>query len=265
MKTPSSIGERQKDTAKLFRSLVFYLVLLYSTVILGLASILWAAVTRQEKWSHRFGRLWGTINLWAAGVTVCINGLDRIDRSDSYVFAGNHQGLFDIFAILAKLPIHFSWLAKQELFRIPVLGPAMQVSGYIPIDRSDHRSALESMNKAAARVQNGTSIVIFPEGTRSPDGVLREFKKGGFMLAIKSQKPIVPLSISGSYTILPKRSEWLNTPGHITITVGSPVPTKGCTIKDRDRLLHEVREEIRKHLTVPEGGLLPDLRVASPC
>lgn len=262
---PGSIGEKQKDIVRLSRSLVFYLVLLYSTIILGLGSILSAAVTRQEKWSHRFGRLWGTINLWAAGVTVCVKGLDHIDRRESYVFTGNHQGLFDIFAILAKLPMHFSWLAKQELFRIPVLGPAMQVSGYIPIDRSDHRSALESMNRAAARVQKGTSIVIFPEGTRSPDGVMGEFKKGGFMLAIKSQKPIVPMSISGSYAILPKKSEWLNTPGHITITIGEPVPTKGCTIKDRDRLLHEVREEVRKHLTVPEGGLLPDLRVTPPC
>ena len=236
----------------------FYAILLWSTIALGLASIWFAAVTRKQKWSHLCGRLWGMVNLVAAGVRVRLRGLDRIDLNRAYVFAANHQGWFDIFSILAKLPVHFSWLAKEELFHLPILGPAMSATGYIRIDRSDHRKALESMNQAAVRVKNGTSIVIFPEGTRSLDGVLQEFRKGGFMLAIKSQQPIVPVSISGSYPILPKKGDWAIHPGRIDITIGNPIPTGGCSMKDRDRLMEEVRQAIRQHLRVREGGLLPD-------
>ncbi|NLI82536.1 MAG: 1-acyl-sn-glycerol-3-phosphate acyltransferase [Deltaproteobacteria bacterium] len=253
-----------KTVRKMVRSLFFYFVLVVSTIFLGTACILCAVVTRKEKWCHGFGRLWGAINLWAAGVRVSVKGLDHVDARGSYIFAANHQGLFDILAVLAKLPIQFSWLAKEELFRLPVFGRAMRVSGYIPIDRSDHRKALESMNRAADRVRGGTSVVIFPEGTRSLDGVLQEFKKGGFMLAIKSQCPVVPMSISGSYRILPKRSKWLNTPGCIAITFGSPISTEGLTVKDRDRLLQEVREAVRANLTVREGGLLSEPECGSP-
>ncbi len=201
------------------------------------------------------------VNLVAAGVRVRLSGLERIEPKRAYIFASNHQGWFDIFSILAKLPVHFSWLAKEELFHMPVLGPAMRATGYIPIDRTDHRKALESMNRAAMRVRDGTSIVIFPEGTRSPDGVLQEFKKGGFMLAIKSQQPIVPVTISGSHGILPKKGDWVIHPGRISITLGNPIPTEGCSMKDRDWLMAEVRQAIRKFLGVREGGLLPN---ASP-
>jgi 1-acyl-sn-glycerol-3-phosphate acyltransferase len=114
------------------------------------------------------------------------------------------------------------------------------------------------MNKAAMRVRNGTSIVIFPEGTRSPDGVLQDFKKGGFMLAIKSRQPVVPISISGSYSILPKKGDWLISPGRIDLTIGMPIATSKYSTKDRDRLIQTVREAIRQHLTGREGGVLPD-------
>lgn len=245
-------------TLKIVRSLLFYMILLYSTIILGLLSVAFATITREEEWSHWCGRLWGEVNLLAAGVAVRIRGLDRIDRHKAYVFAANHQGWFDIFSILAKLPVRFSWLAKEELFRVPVMGRAMSATGYIPIDRSDRRKALESMNKAAMRVRNGTSIVIFPEGTRSPDGVLQDFKKGGFMLAIKSRQPVVPISISGSYSILPKKGDWLISPGRIDLTIGMPIATSKYSTKDRDRLIQTVREAIRQHLTDREGGVLPD-------
>ncbi|MFP5213686.1 MAG: lysophospholipid acyltransferase family protein, partial [Acidobacteriota bacterium] len=108
------------------------------------------------------------------------------------------------------------------------------------------------------KIHNGTSIVIFPEGTRSPDGQLQEFKKGGFILAIKSQQPILPISISGSYRIFPKTGGWIINPGVMHITIGRPVPTAGLTMKDREELIATVRETIRKPLTISEGGELPD-------
>lgn len=240
---------------KTIRSLLFYTGLFLSTLILGTAATLVSFTTGRKEWGHLCGRLWGNINLRVAGVKVVLNGLEHIDPNQAYIYAANHQSWFDIFAILGKLPVQFRWLAKQELFKIPILGGAMSAIGYIPIDRSDRRKAFESLNRAAAQVQNGTSIVIFPEGTRSPDGVLQSFKKGGFILAIHSQQPLVPISISGSYRILPKQAGWELHPGVIEMTIGRPIPTAGYTTRDRDILISKVREAIRLHLTEREGGI----------
>ncbi len=233
------------------RSVIFYIILALSTIVFGLSAVLGSFVHR--KWPNVMARIWGNINLWGAGVKVRMEGLDNINRHGPYIFASNHQGWFDIFAALGKLPIHFSWLAKEELFKIPILGRAMYAAGYIPIDRSDHRKALVSMNKAAEKIRQGASVFIFPEGTRSPDGVLREFKKGGFVLAAKSHQPIVPISISGSYRILPK-SSWMIHPGEIRIVLGEPILPESTDAKSRDILLQRVREAIRSNLTPEEAG-----------
>jgi 1-acyl-sn-glycerol-3-phosphate acyltransferase len=150
--------------------------------------------------------------------------------------------------------VQFRWLAKEELFRIPLFGHAMRSIGYIPIDRADRRKALESLATAAEQVRRGTSIVIFPEGTRSLDGVLQNFKKGGILLAIRSQQPILPISISGSHKILPKKGTIMIRPGTIRMTIGKPIPTRQLTVKDRDLLMERLREAIRMHLLKEEGG-----------
>lgn len=240
---------------KVLRSLLFYVCLFLSTLYLGIAAVVVASVTRKEEKAHLVGRLWGNVNLWIAGVGVQLSGMDNIDPRQAYVYAANHQSWFDIFAILGKLPVQFRWLAKHELFRIPVLGKAMSSIGYIPIDRDDRRKAFESIGHAANQVKRGTSVVIFPEGTRSRDGVLQAFKKGGFILAIQSQQPIVPISISGSHDILPKEGDWKIQPGVIRMTIGHPIPTAGLGVKNRNQLINDVRNEIRKHLRAREGGM----------
>lgn len=241
---------------KTLRSIFFYMMVIYSTIFLGTATVVVTFLTKRNDAAHRIGRLWANLNLWAAGVKVEVRGLENINPQSSYVYAANHQGLFDIFAVLGRLPVQFRWLAKEELFRFPFLGRAMTAIGYIPIDRTDRRKAFESLNQAALKVRNGTSVVIFPEGTRSLDGVLQEFKRGGFVLAIKSQQPMVPISISGSHRVLPKHGEWSVEPGKILMTVGKPIPTAGCSAKGKEDLMITVREAIRKHLPVAEGGLL---------
>ena len=132
----------------------------------------------------------------------------------------------------------------------------MSAIDYIPIDRTDRRKAFESLNQAARKVQSGTSVVIFPEGTRSQDGILQEFKKGGLVLSIKSQQPVVPISISGSHRVLPKHGSWDIQPGVIHMTIGSPIPTAGMTIRDKNTLMAGLRDAIRKHLPQEEGGIL---------
>lgn len=243
---------------KTLRSVFFYFTIVWSTVLLGASAVVLFYATRKHAAPHACSRLWGKVHLWAAGVRVEVKGLENIDPTKPCIYAANHQSWFDIFAILAKLPVQFRWLAKEELFKIPVLGIAMTANGYIPIDRSDRRKAFASLNRAALIVQNGASIVIFPEGTRSPDGVLQDFRMGGFVLALKSQQPIVPISISGSYRILPKHGGWKIHPGVIQMTIGAPIPTAGLTSKDREDLVQAVRQAIRAHLTEREGGLLPD-------
>jgi len=243
---------------KIIRSLFFYPVFFVSTIVLGVSAILTTYITRSSNWAHLIGRLWGNVNLWAAGVRVRITGLEHLDPHQSYVFLSNHQGWFDIFTLLGKLPFQFRWLAKEELFKVFVLGPAMRAAGYIPIDRSDRRKALESLHQAATKVQEGTSVVIFPEGTRSPDGKMQEFKKGGFILAIKSQQPIAAIAISGSHRVFPKQGTWMIQPGIINVSVAEPIPTVELKVKDNDMLMRIVREAIRRHLTPEEGGPLPE-------
>lgn len=199
-------------------------------------------------------KYWGRVNLWTAGVKVHVEGSENLDLNGTYILTSNHQGWFDIFAALGYFPIPFSWLAKEELFKIPVLGRAMLNTGYIPIDRTDHKKALISMNQAAEKIRQGTSVFIFPEGTRSPDGVIKEFKKGGFVLAAKSQQPIVPISISGSHRILPKNS-WKVQPGRIKMNICEPVIATGTDGKSRDLLLYTVREAIRSNLSPEEAGM----------
>jgi 1-acyl-sn-glycerol-3-phosphate acyltransferase len=240
------------------RSLFFYPFFFVSTIVLGTYAIVTTYLTRNSNWAHLIGRLWGNVNLWAAGVKVRIRGLEHLDRHQSYVFLSNHQGWFDIFTLLGKLPFQFRWLAKEELFKVFVLGPAMRAAGYIPIDRSDRRKALESLHQAATKVQEGTSVVIFPEGTRSPDGRLQEFKKGGFILAIKSQQPIAAIAISGSHRVFPKRGSWVIQPGIIDVSVSEPISTMELKVKDNDMLMRTVREAIHRHLTPEEGGPLPE-------
>ncbi len=235
---------------RFLRSVFFYIVLFLSTMILGSSAVIGSLASRA--WPNWMARIWGNVNLWAAGVKVSLAGVENMN-SGPYILVSNHQGWFDIFAALGKLPIRFSWLAKEELFKIPVLGHAMSRAGYISIDRRDRRKAIASMNRVAEIVRQGTSVFVFPEGTRSADGVIKDFKKGVFILAVKSGQPIIPISISGSYRILPKKS-WMIHPGQIRFSIGTPVYSSGADAQSRDSLMETVREAIRANLTSEEAG-----------
>lgn len=248
-----------------FRSFFFIIAVIYSTIFLGPLTVVLAYLTRKGDMPHLVARAWGNVNLWAAGVKVHVRGLENIDPKASYVYAANHQSWFDIFAILGRLPVQFRWLAKEELFKFPFLGAAMAAIGYVPIDRTDRRKAFASIDQAARKVRGGTSIVIFPEGTRSPNGVLQDFKKGGFALAMKSQRPMVPISICHSHRIMPKSEGLKIQPGEIEMVIGKPIPTKGLETRDRSFLMSALREAIRENLPVSEGGRRPDRDVSLLC
>jgi 1-acyl-sn-glycerol-3-phosphate acyltransferase len=155
----------------------------------------------------------------------------------------NHQSNFDIPVLLAHLSVQFRWLAKVELFTIPIFGHAMRKAGYISIDRYNRESAFESLKIAANKIKSGVSVLIFPEGTRSRDGKIRSFKKGGFVLAIDSGVPIVPIAIKGTRSIMTKGKFRVN-PGHVSLVIHKPIDTSAYNRQTKKALMESVRRVI---------------------
>ena len=230
----------------MIRTIFVWSCIVVATLALGSLALLTYPFDRKGKVIHRYARLWGKVALWANRVKVKVEGMEHLKEEGPYIFMSNHQGSYDIFALLGHLPFQFKWLAKKELFSIPFFGWAMAVAGYISIDREGTRETVEAMNKAAERIRDGMSVVIFPEGSRSPDGTIQPFKKGGFTLAIKARVPIVPLALAGSREIMPK-DRLTATSGEIRIRMGRPVETAPYSIKSRKDLMEKVSGMVLKN------------------
>lgn len=201
---------------------------------------------RSEKKAQIFPIGWGRTICKLAGVKVRIEGEENLQKDQTYIFVGNHVSQFDIFSFQGYFPHDFRWIAKKELFKIPLFGPAMLRTGIIPIDRSHGREAMKSLNRAAEQIAKGRSVLIFPEGTRSADGQLQPFKTGAIMLAIKAGVPVVPIGFINTREILPKGKS-LAKSGEVTIRIGKPVSTDHYKPKDKQELanhLHGLVEEL---------------------
>ena len=231
----------------MIRTIFVWSCIVMATLVLGVLALITVPFDRKGKVVHQYARLWGKVALWANGVKVKVGGLENLKGKGPYVFMSNHQGSYDIFALLGHLPFQFKWLAKKELFSIPFFGWTMAAAGYISVDRKGTRETVEAMNEAAHKIREGMSVVIFPEGSRSQNGSLQPFKKGGFTLAIKSRVPIVPIAIDGSRTIMPKDRLKVS-PGEIWIQLGSPIDTENFSLKDREVLMAKVKERITQYL-----------------
>lgn len=214
------------------------------SIIFCLWGIILFILTWNDKKIHRFAaRPWAKIILWASRVKINVIGLDTLDMTSPHIFMVNHQSYFDIFALLAGIPGDFKFILKQELMKVPLLGPGMKMAGYIGIDRRDPRKAITSVNKAVEKIRNGTSVLIFPEGTRNADGLVQPFKKGGFHLAFKSGIDIIPISIINSYQISPKNEKKINS-GTIIMKIGMAISPNKFHKKEIDKLIKNVREAI---------------------
>ncbi|MEW6674112.1 MAG: lysophospholipid acyltransferase family protein [Thermodesulfobacteriota bacterium] len=211
-----------------------------ATVFFSFLAILASLLDKKGEAPHLVARVWGRSLLFAAGVKVTVENPDNIDPSRSYIYMSNHQSNFDIPVLLAYLPVQFRWLAKVELFRIPIFGFAMQRAGYISIDRSDRKAAILSLKRAAEIIRGGVSVLIFPEGTRSRDGNIRPFKSGGFILAIDSGVPIVPVIVHGTWPIMPKDRLRVR-PGNVVLEIREPVETSPYSRSDKAALLDKIR------------------------
>ncbi len=212
-----------------------------STAFFSIWIVIFSLIQDDDNVIHKLARIWARSILLISGVRVTVRGIENIDPEKSYIYMSNHQSNYDIPVLLAHLKVQFRWLAKAELFRIPVFGPAMRNAGCISIDRSNRKSAFLSLKKAATKIRKGVSVMIFPEGTRSRDGNISAFKTGGFILAIDSTAPIVPVIIKGTWSIM-ARTGWSIQPGKVHIDILKPIETKTCSRKDRGLLLNRVRQ-----------------------
>jgi 1-acyl-sn-glycerol-3-phosphate acyltransferase len=232
----------------MFRFIFLNLFIAVLTIVLGTCGIVLALFGASPRVVHfNIAVPWAKVILKVCGVKVSVEGLENIPKEVPTIFMVNHVSYFDIFILLARLPVDFKFIVKQELMRIPILGHAMRRAGYIGIEREDPRKALKSMQEAAERIRNGASVLIFPEGTRSSDGSLQSFKAGGFHLTLKSGCDIVPMTIIGSRDIVPKGS-WTINKGSIHLIVGPPISLQGYSRRNMGELMERVRSAMAVHM-----------------
>ena len=227
----------------MIRSAIIMGWVVLATAFFAPLAIIASFFTRTGNPVHLIARIWGQSILWVSRVHVSVKGLSNIEPDKSYVYMANHQSNFDIPVLLGCLPVQFRWLAKAELFKIPLFGRAMLGAGYVKIDRFNRKSAFESLEEAARRMRNGVSVMIFPEGTRSIDGNIRPFKKGGFVLAVDSGVPIIPIILHGTRSIMPKGQLRIQT-GHVYMDIQPPMETSGYTRESKDDLIEQIRAVI---------------------
>lgn len=213
----------------------------------------YAAISGDTDALYRAGRFCAGVALRLAGIRLAVWGTEKIPPGRAVVFMPNHQSNADGPAIFVCLPPVLV-LAKREFFRVPVLGWAMRLRGFIPVDRKNRERAIQAVDEAAEALRAGHSFLIFPEGTRSQDGRLQPFKKGGFIMALKAGAPIVPVSISGGRGIMRKGEPAIH-PGCIRITFHDPVATEGCQPEERGRVMKAVRQAMLSGLTAEEWPL----------
>lgn len=245
------------------RTILVLLAIVLVTPVLGAAVIIGALLgvaDRPGSMFDRIPRLWATILVKAAGVRVELHGAERMHSGEPRVFASNHVSWFDVFTLLSIMQ-HYKFIAKAELERIPIFGPAVRAAGFIFIDRNNRKAAFAGYEAAAARMRSGFSVVVFPEGTRGTSYSLRPFKKGPFVLAIAAGAPVVPTLVYGTREVQRKGSFGVNA-ATVHVHFLEPVPTAGLTYEDRDQVARLAWERMAAALEERYG--VPRVSAAPP-
>ncbi|HET6761010.1 MAG TPA: lysophospholipid acyltransferase family protein [Gemmatimonadaceae bacterium] len=228
-----------------FRTVLLLLTAIVATFFLGLAVIIAALLRVKDKPGSIYDKVprwWSSAVLRAVGVKVRVHGLERASSGQPHIFASNHVSWFDVPSLAKVLP-RYKFVAKAELFKVPIFGTAMRAAGMIEIQRENRKAAFGAYDVAAERIRAGNSVVVFPEGTRGHAYPLRPFKKGPFVLAIAAEVPIVPIIVHGTIEIMPRGSLWAH-PGTIDIHLLEPVSTTGVDYDHREVLMQTVRKRM---------------------
>jgi 1-acyl-sn-glycerol-3-phosphate acyltransferase len=218
------------------------------TIVLGAASITSSVFDRRGYFAHGCARTWSWLILATTGVEVRVEGLERLTPGRTYVFVANHQSIYDIPVLFWSLPFQLRIIAKESLGRFPVLGPHLKRTGHMLVDRSrPDRSGI--FGWASALTSNGLSLIVFPEGTRSPDGHLGKFKGGSFYLAMQAGLPIAPVSVVGSRHVM-RKGELTTRPGHVTLVVHDPIATE-ANLEPATADVRDLAERVRAVINPP--------------
>ncbi len=231
----------------MIRATVVYLFVGLYILLLGPLLVLWTAVSGSGVFIYAMARFCIRAAGWMVGISVKIRGAEKILPGETYVFLSNHQGNFDGPVLVHAIPRDWSALIKQEMMRLPVLSLVLKQVDFIPIERSNPRNAHSGIELGAQLLSKGKSFLAFPEGTRSRDGRLGEFKKGVFIMAIKAQTPIIPITILNSSKIQPP-GKYAVRPGCVEVIFHDAIATKGMTMDDRNRLVQLTRDAIASSL-----------------
>lgn len=225
-------------------ALPLFLVL---TILTALVTIIGSLLGGAHIWGYYPGKIWSQLTCYLLLIPVRVVGREKLHKHTSYVFVPNHQGAFDIFLIYGFLGRNFKWMMKKSLRTIPFVGKACQSAGHIFVDKSGPKKIQETIEQARHTLIDGTSLVVFPEGSRTYTGKMRPFKKGAFQLADELQLPIVPLTIDGSFEILPRTSKFIKR-RRMTLTMHDPIYPQGQGPEDIKETMEKAYEAIQSRL-----------------
>ena len=229
------------------RALFLILSAAVYTALLGPPALVSCFLDHSRRRPSFFQGLWVDWLLRTNDIRLRLEGMENLKKDQSYILVSNHASILDIPALISAAPFPVRFLAKRSLLWFPIFGWVMYFSGHLLIDRQSAKSALGSLKKASSLLQEGVSIIVFPEGTRSPDGEVKEFKRGAFLLAQHSKFPVVPVSIIGAYEMLPRQG-WCLWPGNIYIRIGEPIRTRDLSRQEARDLMKRVRATIMENL-----------------
>jgi 1-acyl-sn-glycerol-3-phosphate acyltransferase len=211
-----------------------------------LSLLLWP-FDRTGKLQHWCARWWCRLVAYSIFARIHVHGVENVRPDGTYVYMANHSSLIDTPALFGYLPYQFKIMAKKELFLVPFMGWHLWTSGNFPVDRGNSRKTAKSLLDVVKGVKSGKSLAVFPEGTRTSDGHLQEFKAGAFKVALRTGAPIVPVTIRGTFKLLPKTT-LAPRPGRVDVFIGVPIPTSGHTEERLGELMQLVREAISQKL-----------------
>lgn len=231
---------------RIYQILIFIPVMLVVTALTAIVTIIGSAAGGGRWWGYWPEVLWGKLFCILTGVRVKVSGRENIDKKQSYVFVANHQGAYDIFSIYGYLGHNFRWMMKASLRKIPLVGYACQCSHQIYVDKSSPNALRRTMSRAERLLSKGMSIVVFPEGSRTLDGRMHAFKRGAFMLAREFSLPVVPLTIDGSFDVLPRNGKWPK-PAVLRLTIHKPI-MPGVNGHDEQALIKQSAEAVASAL-----------------
>lgn len=231
----------------MLRTLWLAIAAFFVTIPLSAATLVVAVFRSTSPAIDRIMTAWAKALVKAAGIDLQVENLGRIDPNQRYILVSNHYSYLDIPCIVAAVPQPIRFMAKVSLFKIPIFGWSLARAGFIPIDRKNRRTAVKSFDLAADRIRKGNTIVIFPEEGRSKTREMRPFQRGAFLLALKSEKTIVPVAIDSTFDVFPVGAKRVK-PGRVTIRIGTPIETAGRSLRDKNGLLDEARTQVETML-----------------